>query len=300
MGEQEYFLGVDAGATKTTVLVVNPKGKKVFETKKNNLSHRHLTEEQFINTLDEIALSIRFNLGFSCFAFAGMDTREEEKKIVKMIKKSKLNKIIKSNFIVVNDIETVLPSVDAENGVAAIAGTGSNFFAVNHNKTAKAGGKGYLLSDEGSAYFIGLKVLRAAVKSNDGRGKKTILEELVFRKLKIKNLDGLVNYIYTGNLKKQVAGFAILTEKALEKKDKVTREILSSAVEELEAGIRAVVKKTGLKGNFKIALTGSVFTNKFILKNLNLRIKKLFPKAEICIVKNSVIGAAKLAIKRGK
>ncbi|RLJ00919.1 MAG: hypothetical protein DRP06_00765 [Candidatus Aenigmatarchaeota archaeon] len=300
MLEQEYYLGVDAGATKTTMLIVNSKGKKIFEAKKDNLSHRHLTEKQFVNALDEIASSIRFNLRFSCFAFAGLDTEEEKKKITKMIKKSKLGKIIESNLVVVNDIETVLPSIDAENGAAAIAGTGSAFFAVNKNNIVKAGGVGYLLADEGSGYFIGLKVLKAAVKSNDGRGKKTILERMAFNKLKIKSVEELVDYIYTGNLKKQVAGFAPLTEKALEKKDKVAREILSSAVDELEVGIKAVVKRAGLKGNFKIALTGSVFTNKFIMNNLNPRLKKLFPKAEICMVKNSVIGAAKLAMKRSK
>ncbi|MCK4730473.1 MAG: hypothetical protein KAT28_04090 [Candidatus Aenigmarchaeota archaeon] len=300
MEEQEYFLGVDAGATKTTLFVVNSKGKKIFETKKDNLSHRHLTEKQFVNTLDEIALSIKQDIKFSCFAFAGMDTEEEEKKIVKMIKKSKLGKMVKSDFIVVNDIETVLPSIDAENGAVAIAGTGSAFFAVSKNKTVKASGVGYLLADEGSGYFIGLKVLRAAVKSNDGRGKKTILEKMVFNKLKIKNVEDLVDYIYTGNLKKQVAEFAPLAEKALEKKDRVARDILNSAVDEIEVGIKAVVKRAGLKGNSKIALTGSVFTNKFIMKYLNPRIKKLFPKAEICIVKNSAIGAAKLAIKESK
>ncbi len=300
MLEPEYYLGIDAGVTKTAVFVVNSKGKKVFETRKDNLSHRHLTEKQFVNTLDEIALSIKFNLKFSCFAFAGMDTEEEEKKIVKMIKKSKFGKMIKSDFIVVNDIETVLPSIDAENGAVAIAGTGSAFFAVNKNKTVKASGVGYLLADDGSGYFIGLKVLRAVVKSNDGRGKKTILEKMVFNKLKIKSVEDLVDYIYTGNLKKKVAGFAPLTEKALEKKDKIAREILSSAVDEIECGLKAVVKRAGLKGSFKIALTGSVFTNKFIMKNLNPRIKKLFPKAEICIVKNSAIGAAKLAIKGSK
>ncbi len=297
MLESEYFLGIDAGATKTTILVVDSKGKIIFETKKDNLSHRHLTEKQFVNTLDEITLSIKFPLRFSCFAFAGMDTEEEEKKISKMIKKSKFGKMIKSDFIVVNDIETVLPSVDAENGVAAIAGTGSAFFAVNKNKTFKASGVGYLLADQGSGYFIGLKVLRAAVKSNDGRGKKTILEKMVFNRLKISSVEELVDYIYTGNLKKQIAEFAPLTEKALEKKDLVAREILNSAVDEIEGGIKAVVKRAGLKGNFKIALTGSVFTNKFIIKNITPRIKKLFPKAEIFVVKNSAIGAAKLAIK---
>ncbi len=300
MLEQEYYLGVDAGATKTTVLIVNSRGKKASEIKLGNLSHRHLTEKQFINTLDEIALSIKFNLRFSCFAFAGMDTEKDKKKIINMIKKSKLNEIVKLRFVVVNDLETVLPSIDAENGAVAIAGTGSAFFAINKNKTAKAGGMGYLLTDEGSAYFIGLKVLRAAVKSNDGRGKKTLLEKMVFTKLKIKSVEDLADYIYTGNLKKQIAEFAPLTEKALEKKDKVARDILNLAVGELEDGIKAVVKRARLRGNFKIALTGSVFINKFIMKNLNRRIKKLFPKAEICFVKNSAIGATKLAIKGTK
>ena len=81
---------------------------------------------------------------------------------------------------VVNDVEIVLPCINASNGIAAIAGTGSSYYGVRNEKTAKAGGLSATLSDEGSAYDIAVNVLRAAVRSWDGRGEKTLLENMIF------------------------------------------------------------------------------------------------------------------------
>jgi len=44
-------------------------------------------------------------------------------------------------------------------------------------KEAFAGGLDYILNDESSAFGIGVRTLKAAVKSFDRRGRKTIFEK---------------------------------------------------------------------------------------------------------------------------
>src|SRR6185503_20258313 len=69
-------------------------------------------------------------------------------------------------------------------GLAIVAGTGSIAFALDRNgKDARAGGWGYMLGDEGSAFRTGLLGLRAACRSADGAGAPTALLPLLLKEL---------------------------------------------------------------------------------------------------------------------
>jgi N-acetylglucosamine kinase-like BadF-type ATPase len=43
------------------------------------------------------------------------------------------------------------------------------------------------LADEGSAFWVGQKAFQVVFKDLDGRGQKTKIKEIAFRKFKIKN-----------------------------------------------------------------------------------------------------------------
>ena len=55
-------------------------------------------------------------------------------------------------------------------GVVVIAGTGSMASGWNGESSARAGGHGFLLGDEGGAYWIGRAAVRAALRWEDGLG----------------------------------------------------------------------------------------------------------------------------------
>src|SRR5262245_29061567 len=61
-------------------------------------------------------------------------------------------------------------------GLAVVAGTGSIAFTLDRQrKEARAGGWGYLMGDEGSAFRLGLQGLRAACRAADKIGPPTKL-----------------------------------------------------------------------------------------------------------------------------
>lgn len=295
---QNLFLGIDGGATKSTLVLIDEEENKIFKAVGKSLNLRIVGKRTFLNNfnslLKKINPSLRKNIKGACFGLAGVDSKEDKKIVTEQIKKIS-KKVLPCPFFVANDIEIILPSVGLGEGVVVICGTGSNFFAKKDKKEAFAGGLDYVLSDEASAFDIGLRILRAAVKSFDKRGEKSILEEMVLKKTKIKNIKDLTNFIYKGNTKKRVASFAPLLAKAIEKKDNVAEAILNSILEEIFSGVFAVSKRVGLKDNFYIAIVGSVFYNKFLVDKVIEGVRKKFKNVKITMVPEPEVGAARLA-----
>ncbi len=69
-------------------------------------------------------------------------------------------------------------------GAVLVAGTGAVAAAISHRRvTRRADGYGWLLGDAGSAVWLGVRALRAALAGLDGRGPPTALTEAVAREL---------------------------------------------------------------------------------------------------------------------
>ena len=69
-------------------------------------------------------------------------------------------------------------------GYAVIAGTGAGAIRVEDGRQAAvADGLGWLLGDEGSGFWIGQRVVRAALADLDGRGPSTALTPLLLARL---------------------------------------------------------------------------------------------------------------------
>jgi len=296
----KYFLGIDGGGTRSSLILVNSEGKKVLERKGKSLSYRTVGEKSFINNLNNLIAKVNKKIEFSCLALADVDNEHERKTILNLIKKSNIKRKLKTSYFLISDVEAILPTIESNRGIAIISGTGSNFYAKNGKKSYRAGGLGYILSDEGSAFDIGQKVLKAAIKSMDGRGEKTILEKMVLKQARVNNLRDLKTMIHKGIPKQNVASFAHLVDTAIKKKDTMAKKILLSAADELEAGATAVAKKVNISGKFDICLVGGAFKNKSLLEELKKRLKKRFLNARILRVENPALGAAKLALNKRK
>lgn len=77
-------------------------------------------------------------------------------------------------------------------GVVVIAGTGSIAYGQNaEGQSARAGGWGFAISDEGSGYWIGRSAVAAILSAQDQQ-RETALTGLVFQEWKIGTLDELV------------------------------------------------------------------------------------------------------------
>lgn len=297
---QNLFLGIDGGATKSTLVLLNEKEEKIFKENSGPLNLRIIGKEKFKKNLiylfKKVSSSLRKKIVSGCFGLAGVDSKKDKEIVEKEILKIPKN-YISFPFFVVNDIEIILPAIEKKEGVIAICGTGSNFFAKKNGKEFFAGGLDYILSDEGSAFDIGQRILKSAIKSFDGRGEKTIFEKIVFEKAKIRdgNIKSITNFIYRDNLKGIVASFGPFLETGLERGDRVAKKILNEIIDEIFVGILAVAKRAGFRSNFNVALSGSVFHNRFLTEKLIKKIKDRLKEIKIFVVPEPEVGAAKLA-----
>jgi N-acetylglucosamine kinase-like BadF-type ATPase len=134
-------------------------------------------------------------------------------------------------------------------GVIVIAGTGSIAFGMNASgESARAGGWGYLLGDQGSAYEIGRQALIAVGEAADGIGPKTVLTSLILEALKIPDTAAITQAIYRDRVPKlRMAAMSAVVTQAAEAGDEVARKIFLEGGKRLGAncGSAAVVLGRG-------------------------------------------------------
>ncbi|MEA2016011.1 MAG: BadF/BadG/BcrA/BcrD ATPase family protein [Actinomycetota bacterium] len=307
----EYVLGVDGGATKTVVQIVNLSGKVVSESEycSSNFKSAGIKEARenltrvVLNAIKKIDGQKDFVFKSACFGMAGYDTLTDGKKYHKMIFKSGIEKYLDpENTLIYNDTRIGLAaSSNSANAIIIICGTGSNCLGVNERgKEVKVNGWDYILGDEGSGYAIGVKALKAVMRDYDGRGEETLLSGTIMEDLKIKSIPRLVSWAYgSAFFKVRIAALARTVCRTAEMGDETSIRILREEAGEAINSISIVVKKLGLaEKEFDLVFVGNVFKcDKFFKSVLMKEVKAKFKKVNFKpLTEKPVQGAVKFAL----
>ncbi len=145
-------------------------------------------------------------------------------------------------------------------GVLVLAGTGSVAMAVNASgESARAGGWGYLIGDEGSGYFLGRRALSAVMQAHDGQGSATLLSEHILARLRLTSPEQIITWLYQAEIPRvrDVAQLAPLVLETAAAGDDVAVGIIVSAVDALELLCRTVVHRLDMC-NPSIAFAGGL------------------------------------------
>jgi len=174
--------------------------------------------------------------------------------------------------------------VDAP-AVVVIAGTGAIAFGQDEDgDTARAGGFGPLLSDEGGGYAIARQGLVAVVREIDGRGPPTAIKDLLFSTGGVSSLPELLERIYRseGGAADVAAYFPVVLA-AARGGDAEARRILAEAGRDLALDVVTVVRKLGLHGvSFPVATIGGVFAaGSFVTDSLTESVRQAAPLARV-------------------
>lgn len=158
-----------------------------------------------------------------------------------------------ADVTVVKDYVTALAGASGGEmqGVVVIAGTGSVAYGRSGaaGGEALAGGWGYLLGDEGSAYDIGWSALRAAARASDGRGPATTLARLLPAKLGCADLHEVHRLVYgPGLARPAVAALAATVTAAASEGDAVATVLLAEAGRALAEAALAVGRQVATHG----------------------------------------------------
>jgi N-acetylglucosamine kinase-like BadF-type ATPase len=164
-------------------------------------------------------------------------------------------------LLVVNDAQLVVAAgTPGGYGVGLICGTGS--IAVGRGadgQTARSGGWGYLLGDEGSGYDIALQALRAAAQASDGRGPARALLAELLATWELSGPFDLIPFIYNQpDPRAPLADIPPVVSRLAQEGDPSCRAILYAAGRELAAAVIAAADQLQIRGAIPLALAGSV------------------------------------------
>ncbi len=306
---KRYFLGIDGGGTKTHAVITDSECNILGEGSGGAANPLRIGLEEAILHIEQAVADAcaqaQIELGYvdsACAAIAGINHP-----IHYHTMKDALDEALQVGGLeLVTDARAALEgALDGKAGVVVIAGTGSIAIGVNHDgRTARAGGFGPTLSDEGSGYYIAQRALKAVVSSFDGRSPRTILVERVCNRLGVADPSDLPAVIYNSDSEPvDIAPLAELVDEAAREGDAVARQILTEAGRELGRLAASVIDKLGLHSSaFRVACVGSVFrSGEVVVGPLRDAVSQVSPKAEIGPpLFSPAIGAVKLAQKQAE
>lgn len=255
------IVGVDAGGTKTAGVVADESGhvlRSVRAAGANLHVHGELAVEKVLaGLLDELCPEERPEA--LCLGMAGVDRPGEDALIRALLRRLGF----RGNAMVVNDaLVAIAAGAPDRVGVVVIAGTGSIAYGVDRRgRSARAGGLGPMLADEGSAGWVGHRALLAAVRATEGRGESTVLKDAIFSVLTVGSLSDLPAMAYGGGLtRERLAELAPTVIAVAQNGDRVAQGILEEASTELASAARSVVRQLDFAGApYPLIFSGGLF-----------------------------------------
>jgi N-acetylglucosamine kinase-like BadF-type ATPase len=275
-----FVIGIDGGATNTVALLAEADTGRVLGRGSGGPSNiQAVGESAALRELNAAvtgafgaAKMTRGPVAAAAMGLAGIDMDGTEvirgwTSLVQLSKKVSIS----------NDATLLFAAGTPEGwGVAVVAGTGSIAFTLDRDgKENRAGGWGYLMGDEGSAFRIGLEGLRAACRAADNIGPPTKLLAAYLEKLGSNDPRDFIPAVYRGKWDKAaIAALAPVVLELAASSDETARAIFERESMELAKTIAGAIANGGLpRENTPIALTGglvlhSAFYRDRLLANL--------------------------------
>jgi N-acetylglucosamine kinase-like BadF-type ATPase len=306
----KILIGVDGGGSKTHACVASWKEGKAEILGKGTAGPSNPNSVGWIMATENIRHSIALAYeaagvanqvaDVACIGLAGSQRADVRQRLIDDLTRGGLAERID----ITHDADPVLYAAsDAGCGIALIVGTGSICFGRDaHGTTARSGGWGYLIGDEGSGYAIGLAAARAVARDADGRGSPTAITSRVLESCGIKEPAGLIPRLYGPDAmsRQDLAQLAKLVIESAETTDSIAQEIVAQAAAELAAMIAAVSRSLATKAfETTLALAGGLLTEARPLQQalsaeLNRRGLQF---AETKIIYEPVLGAIRLCAR---
>ena len=262
-----YYLGIDGGGSKTTCAVGDESSLLATVTAgPSNITRVGETRarealEQVIREGCAAAKIDPRQVQRACIGVAGAG-REEVTLAVRRI----TAEVIPGEIEVVGDMQIALAAAfGAGPGVIVIAGTGSIAYGRDaQGRTARAGGWGFAISDEGSAHWIGRAAVSAVLREIDeGEDAQRAAETSpLFCGMKTAwALHSLDDFVRTANSSPDFAALFPAILAAADGGDPMSQDVLAQAGRELAQLAAIVVRKLFSKNSAAVfmAMAGGVF-----------------------------------------
>lgn len=297
------FLGIDGGGSKTSCLIgdeTSVLGSGSAGGSNFVRGGEAAAKESLAAAIEQACrvANVRVNqIACTCAGMAGVVSSETADTVERI-----LAGVVPGKLKVVGDNAIALEAAFGGGpGVIVIAGTGSIAYGENAaGESARAGGWGFAVSDEGSGQWIGRTAVSGLLRAMD-EGRETGLGNVVMREWKLNSLSQIVvtaNATPPPNFAALVPGILAVADAG----DFLAREILTRAGAEL-AQLAGIVARRLFAGaeSVPVAMVGGVFGNSALVRqsfynHLRSEFSNSVLQAEVV---EPVRGALRLARKAG-
>ena len=273
------FLGIDGGGSRTTAALFDRDGTFLAEACADSINFYSNPLSVVRDNLASLLRDVRRGTGSLSFqsVFIGLSAlngRADDATVRRLT-----DGIMQANVIGMDsDLFIALEAMCRDGAcAAAICGTGSMAVARDADgRILHKGGYGHLLGDEGSGYAIALEAIRAALRSADGSGEKTVLEDAVRSFFHIRNADELIARFYDPPIRRQdVAAFLPQVASCAESGDACAVRILDMQADDFARTVRALLQT--LPEGCPLGLWGGVLRH---VPRFAQRFRQSFPERE--------------------
>ncbi|MGG1636815.1 N-acetylglucosamine kinase [Paenibacillus sp. NRS-1760] len=301
----KYYMGIDAGGSKTYALVANSEGTILSVGRGGNGNHqtnRDQAEDSLRSAVSDALRQAQLTVDqieFAWFGLAGAD-RESDYRILRPI----IQKMNLPNTNISCDTTIALRAgTNQPFGVVLICGTGVNCSGMNRKgESFQCGGFGYMFGDFGGGQDLSIEVFRSVMRAWEGREEETSLSNLLINKLGYGSVEALRdNFLdYSNYLPVEVAK---LLFDAVQQGDEVARRILIKQGEELGLAAAATINRLAMnEEKFDIVLAGSILTrgdqDGLLRSIIERKAKQAAPRCSITLLNTEpAVGALILAME---
>jgi glucosamine kinase len=267
-----YYLGIDGGGSKTTCAIGDE--NSILATVQSGASNiTRVGEAGARESLHEAIREACAAAGIvpaqvqrACVGAAGAGREDAAHAIRKIVAE-----VFSGEIAVVGDMPIALEAAFGEGpGIIVIAGTGSFAYGRDlQGKTARAGGWGFAVSDEGSAHWIGARAVRAALRAAD---QNTTMPALLEQAIQVRGERSFDDFLRAVNSNTDFAAFFPVVVSMAEASDWIARQVLTEAGREL-ANLAAIVTRKLFGGHIAdddlpipLATAGGVFRHARIVR----------------------------------
>ena len=245
-----FLIGIDGGGTHSRLLAVRTDGTVIGAVTGSSTNvesnEAAVVRQNVLQLLDELVSTYRVSLddcAALCIGTAGVDTRSSRRKVEEMIESFAIN----IPYKVVNDaVIGLYANTQGNPGIMLIAGTGSIAYGLNRKRDEwRVGGYGYMVSDEGSAYWVAKEGIARALKSGDRSGPPTRLADDFCKALGLGEIVAIMDFVYRAN-KSDIASLSHLVTAAHKSGDDIAGLIMREAADALCRLVLTVIEQLNM------------------------------------------------------
>ncbi|MBP2449180.1 N-acetylglucosamine kinase [Rhizobium leguminosarum] len=291
----ELILGIDGGGSKVLVALADRSGRILRSSR--GLGVNPMDNPNWLEELEQHLLPFRNEPKLMAVA-AGLPAYGEVARLSALQCDAIQRAFPNALSQVLNDVDAAhLGAFGGNPGILILSGTGSMAWARNENgRSARTGGWGDLIGDEGSSHWIGRRALNLISQSLDGRAAATALSTALFDQLRIDPADpmnGLGDWVSSlSNPRAEIAAISALVDRVACDGDEGAIGLLEQAADELSKHHRAISEHCDAKADWTYA--GGTFSSRLLLGALERGIGKPPAPPKLPPIGGALLAAAQL------